>query len=583
MYGQRHGDTEQKRPRTPARTVPAPQVAAPPVRGVGGPGRVSPAEVAALQSAAGNQAATAIVQRARESQMEADALARENTPPADEAALQASQAPDAVMVRLSASIEAHTLQKKRKFNFWEPHKKWPEGWLLENTRMQWVLERRLVLGMAFQQDELRDIEILSTKRPGWLNSVGIGTLAEGRLIAEGKGRMAGAGNNASGKNNGGKDKGGKDAQAAERERADYSAWLKLSPGRRVLAATLAFQTQAPVRGASTPSNPAYTLGRFMRTNELGPDDPERATLESERDEQIRETAVDTLFPDGLREEQKHESAGDHATKEMKGRDDFARNILTNVLLILRHGLQVAGKDGTYVDYKDGDVIRALAHGGRVNIRIPALRKGESPHQLLDFLGVTQGGTPHQHAVKRDYATHRSSIGKNKDGEPGSFKEKGGVGAAVKNKVSEYTPGMTNPELLAANLSGGGFGTKDWNGDVVLPNGSYGHMLLVFTAPTGDKDGGLLVGIETVAPGARSPVGYHHGVRSTEATANPESVLHGHKQDKIGATRAELGKMGGEDWHDFLQTIKQDWVGKLEAAKDTAQKRKLYEELVGPRE
>ncbi|MFE4537999.1 DUF4157 domain-containing protein [Streptomyces scopuliridis] len=566
--------------RTAARTVPAPQVAAPPVRGAGGPGRESPAEVAALQSAAGKQAATAIVQRAGESQTEADAPARESTPPADEAALQASQDPDAVMVRLSASIEAHTLQEKRKFNFWEPHKKWPEHWLPENTRIRWVLERRLDLGMAFQQDELRDIETLSAKRPGWLNSVGIGTLAEGRLIAEGKAGMAGAGKKASGKGKGGKDA---QAEAAERERADYSTWLKLSPGRRILAATLAFQTQAPAPGASTPSNPAYTLGRFMRTNELGPDDPERETLENERDEQIRETAVDTLFPDGLREEQKHESAGEHATKEMKGRDDFARSILTNVLLILRHGLQVAGKDDNYVDYKEGDVIRALAHGGRVNIRIPALRKGESPHQLLDFLGVTEEGTPHQHTLKRGYATHRSSIGKNKDGEPGSFKEEGGVGAAVKNKVSEYTPGMTTAELLAVNFSGGGFGTKDFNGDVVLPNGSYGHMLLVFTAPTGDRDGALLVGLETVEPGARSPVGYHHGVRSTEATANPESALHGHKQDKIGATRAELGKMGGEDWHGFLQTIKQDWVDKLKAAKDTAQKRKLYEELVGPRE
>src|SRR5215210_3982220 len=112
MYGQRHGGTEQRRPRTPARTVPAPQVAAPPARRAGGPGRVSPAEVAALQNTAGNQAATAIVQRARESRMDADAPARESTPPTDEAALQASQAPDAVMVRLSASIEAHTLKKK---------------------------------------------------------------------------------------------------------------------------------------------------------------------------------------------------------------------------------------------------------------------------------------------------------------------------------------------------------------------------------------------------------------------------------------------------------------------------------------
>ncbi|MFI1728876.1 DUF4157 domain-containing protein [Streptomyces acidicola] len=542
---------------------------------------VGPAEVATLQSAAGNQAATASVQRAGEDVIEAEAPTRESTPPADEAALEVSTDPDAVMVRLTASIEAHTLQTKRKFNFWEPHKKWPEDWLLENTRIQWVLERRLVLGKAFQQDELRDIEILSAKRPRWLNSVGIGTLEEARRIAAGRGGTADAGRTASGK---GKEKAGKDAQdeAAEQEHADYSTWLKLSPGRRILAATLAFQTQAPAPGASTPNNPAYTLGRFMRTNELGPDDPERETLENERNEQIRQTAVDTLFPDGLREEQKHESAGDHATEEMQGRDAFARDILTNVLLILRHGLQVAGKDDNYVDYKEGDVIRALAHGGRVNIRIPALRKGESPQQLLDFLGVTDNGTLHKYMLERDYATHRSSIGKNKDGEPGSFKEEGGVGAAVKNKVSEVTPGMTTPDLLALNVSGGGFGTKDWNGDVILPDGSYGHLLLVFTAPTGDRDGALLVGLETVAPGARSPVGYHHGVRSTEATANPESVLHGHKQDKIGATRAELGKMGKGDWHGFLQTIKQDWVGKLQAAKDTAQKRKLYEELVGPR-
>ncbi|MCD9875126.1 PE-PGRS family protein [Streptomyces guryensis] len=537
---------------------------------------VQAAEAGARAYTTGNQAATASVQRAEEGVMEADAPTRASTPPADEAALLVSTDLDAVMVRLSASLEANALQKTRKFNPWEPHKKWPEDWLLENTRLKWVLERRLVLGKAFQQDELRDIEILSAKKASWLNDVGIGTLEEARQIAAGKSGTADAGRKASAK---GKERAG---QAEERERADYSAWLKLTPGRRILAATLAFQTQAPAPGTATPNNPAYTLGRFMRTNELKTDDPERETLENERNEQIRETAVDTLFPDGLREEQKHESAGDHATEEMQGRDAFARNILTNVLLVLRHGLQVMGKDGNFVDYKEGDVIRALAHGGRVHIRIPALRKGESPHQLLDFLGATDNGTPNQHMLKRDYATHRSSVGKNKEGEPGSFKEKGGVGAALKNKISEYVPGMTTPDLLAANVSGGGFGTKDWNGDVVLPNGSYGHLLLVFTAPTAERDGALQVGLETVAPGARSPVGYHHGVRSTEATANPESVLHGHKQDKIGTTRVELGKTGGEDWHDFLRTIQQDWVAKLEAAKDTVQKRKLYEELVGPR-
>ncbi|MEW2119958.1 PE-PGRS family protein [Streptomyces sp. NPDC005474] len=463
--------------------------------------------------------------------------------------------------------------------------------------MKWILERRLVLGKAFQPDELRDLEILSATRARWLDTVGIGTLEEAERIAAGKSGTAGAGQ--SGTAGAGPEASRKGKERAQPEaQPDYSNWLKLTPGRRILAATLAFRTQAPEPGAATPINPAYTLGRFMRTNELGPDAPERETLEGERNEQIRETAVDTLFPEGVRGDQLHESAGDHATEEMQGRDAFARDVLTNVLLVLRHGLQVAKKadkpsgdetakkskkdDKAFVDYKEGDVIRALAHGGRVNIRIPALRKGENPRQLLDFLGVTDHGALRQYTLKRDYATHRSSIGENKDGQPGKFKEKGGVGAALTNKISELTPGMTAPDLLGVNLSGGGFGTKDWNGDVVLPDGSYGHMLLVFTAPTADTDGALLVGIETVAPGARSPVGYHHGIRSTEATANPESVLHGHKPDKIGETRVELGKTGGEDWHGFLQTIKKDWVGKLEAAKDNARKRDLYEELVGPR-
>ncbi|WP_458078061.1 eCIS core domain-containing protein [Streptomyces sp. EMB26] len=535
-------------------------------------------------------AETAAVQRALEDQddrmeeIEAGVPAEESPTREQEAALDASEDAVAVMVRLSASIPANAVMKKRKFNIWEPHKQWPEKWLPPKTRVQWALERRLVRGLAFGANELRDIEFLSKHRPDWLNDVGIGTVEDGKRIAEGKARLlakemggtASAGKTASGKGK------GKDPEAAEQERADYSTWLKLKPGQRILAATLAFQTQAPAGGAPTPINPAYTLGRFMRTNEPNLDGPERARLENERNQQIRETALDTLVPDSLREEQMHPSAGEHVTEDMKGRDDFARNILTNVLLILRQGLQVAGKDKDFADYKDGDIIRALAHGGRVNIRIPALRQGESTHQLLDFLGVTSGGVRDQRAMERPFATHRSSIGKNKDGKPGSFKEQGGVGASLKNMASTYTPGMHTEELIGVNLSGGGLGTKDWNGDVVLPNGSYGHMLLVFNAPTGDRDGGLLVGIETVEPHGRSPVGYHHGAKSTEATANPESVLHGHKPDKIGDTRVELGRMGGGDWHGFLQTIKEEWADKLEAAKDAAQKRKLYEELVGPR-
>ena len=552
---QQDRDARQRRPGFPSRTVD------------------DPTGLLALQRTAGNRAVTTAVQRGRQGETKADA-------PPDEASLETSTDPDAVIVRLARSIEEHARQKKRKFNVWEPHKKWPEDWLLPDARLRWVLERRLVLGEVFQEKELKDIELLSEKRPAWLNRVGIGTMADGLRIAEGR-RSAAARTNTS------EDKGkGK----ATEEKPDYSDWLKLTPGRRILAATLAFRTQRPAPGAPIPINPAYTLGRFMRTQGLAGDSEERRELEAERDTQIRETALDTLVPESVPEGRKHPGAEELAP-EHESQDAFARKILTNVLLILQHGLQYT-RDKEHVDYREGDVIRALAHGGRVNIRIPALQNGDNPHQLLEFLGVTEDGKQDEHVKERGFATHRSSIGRNKDGTSGHFVEKGGLGASLTNVVSKAVPGVATPKLLGIDQAIGGIGTKDWNGDVILPNGSYGHMLLVFTAPTTSTDGSLLVGIETIAPGASSPVGYHHGVKSTEATANPESALHGHKPDKIGDGKmknnqrlVELAKMGGDgkSWHAFLDEIKSDWADRVRAAKTSEEKRELYKTLVGRRE
>ncbi|WP_254399617.1 PE-PGRS family protein [Streptomyces sp. AC602_WCS936] len=575
MHEQQHSTDERNKPKLPARSVSSPQATALSAPTAGGPGRPGPAELRDIQRAAGNRAATATVQRTQQAAAPKDAPSEENAQPVDP-----------LVTRLAESIEKNTLQKKRKFNFWEPHKKWPEKWLWENARLRRVLERRLVLGKPFQEDEVNDIKALSTARPDWLKDIGIGTYAEGEQNAAGLGAKSGTDKGAK------KGVTGKATQADNaEEQANYSTWLKLSPGQRILAATIAFREQAPRGGARIPDNPAYTLGRFMNSQSMGTDDPERRKLEAERDEQIRETAVDTLFPEGVSKDHKH-SDGESPEAEMKERDAFARTILTNLLLVLQNGLQVGGTDGRHLDYKDGDVIRALAHGGRVNIRIPALSSGEQPHQLLDNLGITKNGVRDKHVVVRDFATHRATIGPNKDDQPGAFKEQGGVGSALKNKLSDFTPGMTNPDLLGVNISGGGLGTKDWNGDVVLPDGSYGHMLLVFTAPTAARDGSLLVGIETVAPHARSPVGYHHGIRSTEATANPESVLHGHKQDKVGSGKmknnqrlVELKKMekpGGQRWHEFLETIKKEWAEKLAGAETIEQKRRLYQGLVGRR-
>ncbi|MCC9740619.1 hypothetical protein E4N63_16735 [Streptomyces sp. MNU89] len=273
--------------------------------------------------------------------------------------------------------------------------------------------------------------------------------------------------------------------------------------------------------------------------------------------------------------------------------------------MLRHGLQLydAGRKAHVADHGK-DVIRALAHGGRVTIRIPALGEGESPTALTDFLGVTRPGQGRpgeselgEHVKPRGFATHRVSIDPNTGDKRGKFEEKGELPATLTNALAPPVSGLgpDRPALLGHDISGGGLGAMDWNGDVILPDGSHGHMLLVFHKPTRNKDGALMVGIETIGPGAPSPVGYQHGFRSSEATANPESVLHGHKGDKIGEgglrqnqRMVDLQDMGtGHDsgsWLTFLNEIKEEWVDRLKQAEEqgSPQVEALYRELVGPR-
>ncbi|WEH13286.1 hypothetical protein [Streptomyces sp. VNUA24] len=326
--------------------------------------------------------------------------------------------------------------------------------------------------------------------------------------------------------------------------------------------------------------------------------------------QIRETAVDTLHPAGIAPERLHpdgipetgpttakgKGKGRSTASDFAAKDARAREMLTKVLLILRNGLKLYDpKAETHVADYDKDVIRALAHGGRVNIRIPALKSADEPaYSLPEFLGVTQDDRTNTRAgdvIDRGFATHRTSITANKEGKPGAFKEKGGPMASLTNVVSV---GADRPDLWGQNLSGGGLGSQDWNGDVVLPDGTHGHMLLVHHRPTTRKDGSLQIGIETLAPHAVSPVGYEHDFRSTEATANPESVLHGHKGDKVGSgglgkneRLVELAEMGAAhssgDWRTFLDEIKKQWDAALAETEDgSPARRALYEDLVGPR-
>ncbi|MFF8592107.1 DUF4157 domain-containing protein [Streptomyces sp. NPDC015220] len=511
-------------------------------------------------------AGPASVQRARQSASTEDGAAEQQATGAE------------AIARLSQSIEQHTVQNKMKKNVFAPGTWWPEQWMVMGpARLRKTLDRRVMRGEVFSNQDLDDIKHLSEANQRWLEEVGIGTYEQAESYTKGR----------------------------------FDDWLTLPAGKRVLTATLAVRANHPAvreAGRATPISPDYTLGRFMLTQSPGTSAEEKRDLERERDQQIRETAVDTLHPAGIPPERLHPDgipATGPTTAKGKGRstapdyaaqDVRAREMLTKVLLILQNGLKLYDpKAGAHVADYEKDVIRALAHGGRVNIRIPALSSADAPaYSLPEFLGVTQDDRTNARAgdvVDRGFATHRTSIGTNKEGKPGAFKEKGGPLASLTNMVSV---GADRPDLWGQNISGGGLGSKDWNGDVVLPNGSHGHMLLVHHRPTTRKDGSLQIGIETLAPHATSPVGYQHDFRSTEATANPESVLHGHKGDKVGSgglgkneRLVELGEMGRShasgDWRVFLDEIKAQWDAALAETEDGSQERRaLYQGLVGPR-
>jgi hypothetical protein len=310
----------------------------------------------------------------------------------------------------------------------------------------------------------------------------------------------------------------------------------------------------------------------MEIKQLSDDDDDESTrkqkLQTELDEEIRnewlKTFVDTdtnqqVGPGkgqvGLSDNVKEairEGALSKSTRSTENPDKAierhasANDILKRVLLLLHSGLQLYDKEDQQHNDYTGSVARALSHGGRVNIRIPSLvSKKENAYALTDWLGITKKGgkvSTKGPVGTRSFGTHHVEIGKNdeEDGEvipgTGSFRETGSTTASGKN--------IGNTELYGMDLSVGGIGKLDFNGDVILPDGAHGHMFIGYRPPTLNKDGALQIGIETTAPGAGSTVGYHHGPESSEATANPESSFGGLKQDKIGDQVTPGAKIGG---------------------------------------
>lgn len=406
----------------------------------------------------------------------------------------------------------------------------------------------------------------------------------------------------------------------------YQGWLKLAPANRLLLAALAWRWQLK----SFPPTPAYSLARHIvlaSAEDAAHDDGPR--IRDERDGDIRQTWVDTLAETQLNEPATQAIASGAVTTVPQGKrgavaekvglfhaqprtdanqiadeNSRAAEIVKRVFLVLQAGLKVyrAG-EGDHVDFRTGDVARALAHGGRVNIHIPPLTAGQTGEELPEWLGIRNGGrSAGRHVFERGFGTHDVEIRKAADGSEEMI-ETGGLGANFKHMRSKTVYGM--------NIAVGGLGKRDCNGDVILPDGSHGHMFIAFIPPTAALGGSLQIGMETTAPGAPSPVGYAHTAKSTEATANPESSSYGHKSDKIGEgapakvnllgrpkknvtnpkatvpqyvdlAEVNLAHVHGGQWRDYLEALRTGWLEPMLASHEPQAQRRTLETLVGPR-
>ncbi|WP_437754011.1 hypothetical protein [Sorangium sp. So ce1389] len=255
-------------------------------------------------------------------------------------------------------------------------------------------------------------------------------------------------------------------------------------------------------------------------------------------------------------------------QEVVDRHRQSLDVLKNVFHLLQEGAEIYDDSAkSHVPLQGVPVAKLLSHGGRVNVQVPA---GGAPYELTELLGITdKHGNPRPGVFKRSFGTHHVSFA---DGE---FKEEGGHFAAVKSKLDDT-------ELYGINLTIGGLGLKDFNGDVIVPDGAHGHMFIGYRPPRPGRQGALQIGIETTGPGAPSTVGYVHNVFSTEKTANPISSVGGLKQDKIGddqiknARTVDLSKLGS-NWAKTLR----DRADRFE--QDLALRGKdALTELVGPR-
>ncbi|MET0032182.1 MAG: hypothetical protein ABWU14_11975, partial [Limnospira maxima] len=233
------------------------------------------------------------------------------------------------------------------------------------------------------------------------------------------------------------------------------------------------------------------------------------------------------------------------------------NIMRRVFTVLQYNLEYSNdKNNKGEDQKDKpmyardwnqwtkQVAVALSHGGRVNIVLPPIgaeQHGKKHGTVMNALSSTNkketqeyynkrdhfvnwlfGVSEGHHAHKRskedladtDYkkaevdtrfvSTHDVEIKEN------SFKEKKGNNTSTGQSEVHYG---INPAL-------GGLGETDLAGNLILPDGSHGHIYIFYKPPTSKLKGAVLIGGETSEMGKRDVFGKLHNASGTSAEFSP---------------------------------------------------------------
>ena len=155
------------------------------------------------------------------------------------------------------------------------------------------------------------------------------------------------------------------------------------------------------------------------------------------------------------------------------------------------------------------VARALSHGGRVLIQFDQVKPGDDPHAFWNWLrGNCHDFYPRVGTHGIAPSTDWERIG----GESiRASKETHGGGRGIaqnsrksKNEVSKISYGL--------NVAFGGYGKKSISGrgnGLITDTGEYGTLYFYYRAPNRQKPGGLLVGLESDAPGMWGETGNFH--------------------------------------------------------------------------